>query len=104
MPDKVVGRDFFGNTYYIRRGLFHGRGGVRKVKYVRGVRDAACIPPKWDLWLRGTIDEIPESCEKASDGMAYYGNLSGSAFTNLPPGHALKRQRTLYKSYQKWVP
>jgi NADH:ubiquinone oxidoreductase subunit len=50
-----VGKDEAGNVYYADR----KDGGRRWVIY-NGNNDGSLVPPAWQLWLRGTIDEVPE--------------------------------------------
>ena len=50
-----VGRDEAGNVYYQDK----KRPGRRWVIY-NGNNDGSRVPPGWQLWLRGTIDELPD--------------------------------------------
>ena len=50
-----VGRDDAGNTYYLDK----KRPDRRWVIY-NGANDGSRVPPGWNAWLRGTIDELPE--------------------------------------------
>ena len=47
-----VGRDDMGNVYY------RSKKGRRWVVYP-GDNDGSRVPPGWQLWLKGTIDELP---------------------------------------------
>ena len=49
-----VGRDELGNLYYQ-----HRKDGRRWVVY-SGSNDGARVPPEWQHWLRGTIDDLPD--------------------------------------------
>jgi NADH:ubiquinone oxidoreductase subunit len=46
-----VGRDDSGNVYY--------EGSGRRWVIYDGNNDGSRVPPDWQLWLRGTIDELP---------------------------------------------
>ena len=50
-----VGRDDAGNVYYQDK----KRPGRRWVIY-DGNNDGSRVPPDWQLWLRGTIDDLPD--------------------------------------------
>ena len=47
-----VGRDDAGNVYY------QSKRGRRWVIYP-GDNDGSRVPPGWQMWLKGTIDELP---------------------------------------------
>ena len=50
-----VGRDEAGNVYYQDK----KRPSRRWVIY-DGANDGSRVPPDWQAWLRGTIDDLPE--------------------------------------------
>ena len=50
-----VGRDEFGNVYYQ-----HKKDPSRRWVIYPGDNDGSRVPPDWQLWLRGTIDDLPE--------------------------------------------
>lgn len=52
---EQVGKDDFGNLYY-RSKKDPGR---RWVIY-SGSNDGSRVPPGWQAWLKGTIDELPD--------------------------------------------
>ncbi|WP_324808641.1 NADH:ubiquinone oxidoreductase subunit NDUFA12 [Sphingomonas sp. LY29] len=52
---EEVGRDDAGNIYFRHRKDPHRRW----VMY-DGPNDSSRVPPGWNAWLRGTIDDIPE--------------------------------------------
>lgn len=55
LDGKEVGRDEAGNVYFQHK----KHGGRRWVIYA-GNNDGSHVPPNWQLWLRGTIDELPD--------------------------------------------
>ena len=52
---EEVGRDQEGNVYYQDRKRPHRRWVI-----YNGDNDGSRVPPEWQAWLKGTIDELPE--------------------------------------------
>lgn len=50
-----VGRDDFGNVYYQSK-----KNPARRWVIYPGDNDGSRVPPDWQLWLRGTIEDLPE--------------------------------------------
>ena len=50
-----VGRDEEGNIYYQRK-----NDSVRRWVVYAGANDGSRVPPAWQAWLKGTIDDLPE--------------------------------------------
>ena len=50
-----VGADEAGNTYFESKGA-----PKRRWVIYAGSNDGSRVPPGWQSWLRGTIDELPE--------------------------------------------
>ncbi len=98
-----VGKDEAGNVYYCRQ----EDGGRRWVIY-NGNNDGSLVPPAWQAWLRGTIDELPE---KALPPVRKFqqkptGNLTGTMARFRPDG-ALGSGRLRPAStgdYEPWIP
>jgi NADH:ubiquinone oxidoreductase subunit len=73
-----------------------------------GSNDGSRVPPAWQLWLRGTIDELPE---KALPPVRKFqkeptGNLTGTMEAFRPDG-ALGSGRLRPAStgdYEPWIP
>jgi NADH:ubiquinone oxidoreductase subunit len=55
LDGKEVGRDEAGNLYFQ-----HKKNPHRRWVIYSGSNDGSQVPPAWQLWLRGTIDELPE--------------------------------------------
>lgn len=55
LDGKEVGRDEAGNLYFQ-----HKKNPRRRWVIYSGSNDGSQVPPAWQLWLRGTIDELPE--------------------------------------------
>ena len=97
-----VGKDDAGNVYYADK-----NGGRRWVIY-NGNNDGSLVPPDWQLWLRGTIDEVPA---KALPPVRKFqqkptGNLTGTIEAFRPDG-ALgsgKLRPASTGDYEPWIP
>ena len=52
---KQVGKDAAGNLYFGDK-----RGGAKRWVIYSGSNDGSRVPPEWQAWLKGTIDELPD--------------------------------------------
>ena len=52
---KEVGRDELGNLYFQ-----HKKDPGRRWVMYSGDNDGSNVPPGWNAWLKGTIDELPD--------------------------------------------
>ena len=52
---EQVGRDERGNVYYQSR-----KDPSRRWVVYPGDNDGSNVPPGWNLWLKGSIDEVPD--------------------------------------------
>ena len=52
---REVGSDEAGNVYFQ-----HKKNPSRRWVIYAGNNDGSRVPPAWQMWLRGTIDELPE--------------------------------------------
>jgi NADH:ubiquinone oxidoreductase subunit len=52
---EEMGRDEAGNVYFR-----HRKDPKRRWVIYEGSNDSSRVPPGWNAWLRGTIDEVPE--------------------------------------------
>ena len=82
MRGEEVGKDEAGNLYYR-----HKKDGRRWVIY-SGSNDGSRVPPGWQAWLKGTIDELPD---KALPGKRRHEtkpepNLTGTMAAFRPDG------------------
>ena len=55
LDGREVGRDEAGNVYFQ-----HKKNPRRRWVIYAGNNDGSRVPPAWQLWLRGTIEELPE--------------------------------------------
>ena len=53
---EKVGTDAAGNAYYR-----HKKDGKRRWVIYEGSNDSSRVPPEWNAWLRGTVDETPDA-------------------------------------------
>lgn len=100
---EEVGRDDAGNLYYVAK----GRPDRRWVIY-NGANDGSRVPPEWQLWLKGTIADLPEKAmpprrefQKPAEP-----NLTGTMAAFRPDG-ALgsgKIRPASTGDYQPWIP
>ncbi len=100
---EEVGRDDSGNVYYR-----HASNPDRRWVIYPADNDGSRVPPGWGLWLRGTIDDVPEKAlpparsfetaarPNATGTMAAFrpdGSLSGGGTRPAATG-----------DYQPWTP
>jgi NADH:ubiquinone oxidoreductase subunit len=100
---EEVGRDEAGNIYYRDR----KHPGRRWVIY-DGANDGSRVPPDWQLWLRGTIDDLPGKSlpPKRKFEKEPTGNLTGTMAAFRPDG-ALgsgKFRPAATGDYEPWIP
>ena len=99
---EEVGRDELGNIYYR-----HKKDGRRWVIY-SGSNDGSRVPPGWQAWLKGTIEDLPDKAlpPKRSFEKKPEPNLTGTMAAFRPDG-ALGSGRIRPAStgdYQPWIP
>jgi len=98
-----VGKDEAGNVYYQDK-----KDPSRRWVIYNGSNDGSRVPPGWQLWLKSTIDELPEKAlpparkfEKPPTG-----NLTGTMAAFRPDG-ALgtgKIRPASTGDYEPWIP
>jgi NADH:ubiquinone oxidoreductase subunit len=100
---EEVGRDDAGNVYFR-----HRKDPKRRWVIYDGSNDSSRVPPGWNAWLRGTIDELPDKALPARRKFeqAPEANLTGTP-TAYRPGGSLATQGTRQVStgdYEAWKP
>jgi NADH:ubiquinone oxidoreductase subunit len=100
---EEVGTDSTGNVYY-RDSKYPGR---RWVIY-NGNNDGSRVPPAWQMWLRGTIEDLPDKALPPirSFQIPPVANLTGTMQAFRPDG-ALGSGRIRPAStgdYEPWIP
>ena len=98
-----VGRDDQGNVYYAST----GKRPRRWIIY-NGNNDGSRVPPEWQAWLKGTIDDLPDKAlpPRRSFQKPAEPNLTGTLAAFRPDG-ALGSGRIRPAStgvYQPWIP
>jgi NADH:ubiquinone oxidoreductase subunit len=100
---EEVGRDDEGNIYYR-----HKKDPRRRWVIYKGSNDGSRVPPGWQAWLRGTIDDLPDQSlpPRRSFQKAPVANLTGTMAAFRPDG-ALGSGKVRPAStgdYQPWTP
>ena len=100
---REVGRDEAGNVYFQ-----HKDDPRRRWVIYQGANDSSRVPPGWNAWLRGTIDELPDKAlpERRSFELSPEPNLTGSDQAWRPSG-SLKAQGmrpATTGDYSAWTP
>jgi NADH:ubiquinone oxidoreductase subunit len=101
---REVGRDGYGNIYYVSRA---GRRPRRWVIY-NGDPEASRIPPEWHLWLHKTVDTTPDEAPLKARvwEKPWVPNLTGTPAAHRPSGSlavTATRARTT-GDYEAWSP
>ena len=100
---KEVGRDEAGNVYFQ-----HKQDSRRRWVIYAADNDGSRVPPGWQSWLRGTIDDLPEKGlpERRAWEKDASANLTGSGEAWRPSG-SLRAQGVRPAStgdYSAWTP
>jgi len=100
---EKVGQDAAGNVYFQKK----AKPSRRWVIY-DGANDASRVPPGWNAWLRGTIDQVPDDSlpPRRSFEREPQPNLTGTMEAFRPDG-SLSGKRVRPAStgdYQPWTP
>ena len=100
---KEVGRDESGNIYFA-----HRKDPARRWVMYSSDNDGSNVPPGWNAWLKGTIDELPDKAlpERRSFHQPAEKNLTGTMAAFRPDG-ALgsgKVRPAATGDYQPWTP
>jgi NADH:ubiquinone oxidoreductase subunit len=98
-----MGRDDAGNVYFQ-----HRKNPSRRWVIYHGSNDASRVPPDWQAWLRGTIDDVPA---KALPPVRKFQapptpNLTGT-LAAFRPGGSLGGDKVRPAStgdYEPWIP
>ena len=100
---EEVGRDDAGNVYFR-----HRKDPARRWVIYDGSNDSSRVPPGWNAWLRGTIDELPEAALPARRSFEQppRPNLTGTREAYRPDGSmggkGIRAPAT--GDYQAWTP
>ncbi len=101
---EEVGRDEAGNVYFR-----HRKDPARRWVIYDGSNDSSRVPPGWNAWLRGTIDDLPEKSLPLAPQIRtgsgaqpdrYHGRLS--ALADRLPRKGIRPAST--GDYEAWKP
>ncbi len=100
---EEVGRDDAGNIYFR-----HRKDPARRWVIYDGSNDSSRVPPGWNAWLRGTIDDLPEKSlpSRRKFERDPEPNLTGT-IAAYRPGGSLSSKRVRPAStgdYEAWKP
>ena len=98
-----VGRDVAGNIYYQDK-----KRPARRWVIYDGANDGSRVPPDWQAWLRGTIDDLPQKAMQPARKFQVKptANLTGTMAAFRPDG-ALgsgKIRPASTGDYEPWIP
>ena len=100
---EKVGTDAAGNTYFR-----HGKDASRRWVIYEGSNDSSRVPPEWNAWLRGTVDEVPDQSmpTRRSFQKDPLPNMTGTMAAYRPSGSlGGKGQRAAATGdYEAWKP
>ncbi len=104
---KAVGRDAFGNSYYIEKSPAKGVRARRWVIY-NGMAEPSKVPPLWHAWLHYTTDTLPTEIQRKPYfwEKPHLPNLTGTRGAYFPPGHKRGggRRAAAASDYEAWEP
>ena len=93
---KFVGKDQFGNKYYINS------KGKRWVIYKNNV-ESSKIPPEWHAWIHFIVRNKPTyDKKKFSWQKEHEENLTGTKRAHKPPGSLSSNLKKNIKKYETW--
>lgn len=100
---REVGRDEQGNVYYQ-----HKKTPSRRWVVYSGDNDGSRVPPGWALWLRGTIDGLPDEAlpPRRKFETVPEPNATGTMAAFRPDGSLVKGKTRPASTgdYQPWIP
>ena len=103
MRGDEVGRDDTGNVYYR-----HSKDPSRRWVIYAGDNDGSRVPPDWQLWLRGTIADLPQKAlpPKRPFEKKPAPNLTGTMAAFRPDGSLSGKgiRPAATGDYQPWIP
>ena len=100
---REVGHDDAGNIYFQ-----HRKNPARRWVIYNGDNDGSRVPPVWQAWLRGTINDLPDKImpPKREFEQPPTANLTGRDDSYRPSGSLLRGDRRPASTgdYQPWTP
>lgn len=103
-----VGRDEFGNTYYVQRKGVGPLGVPRRWVTYTDLAEASKVPPEWHGWLHYTVDEPPTKSKYRPRPWQkpHRMNMTGTADAYRPQGSILGsgHRPKATGDYKPWKP
>jgi len=100
---EEAGRDEAGNVYFR-----HRKDPKRRWVIYDGSNDSSRVPPGWNAWLRGTIDELPSEAlpQRRAWEKTPEPNLTGTIAAYRPSGSmdGLGIRAAATGDYEAWKP
>ena len=100
---SAVGKDDAGNSYFQ-----HKRDPRRRWVMYAGNNDGSIVPPGWQAWLKGTIDDLPDRELPPRRPFEQPASINQTGtFAAYRPGGSLGRDRVRPAAtgdYQAWTP
>ena len=100
---QEAGRDEAGNVYFR-----HSKDPARRWVIYSGANDSSRVPPGWNAWLRGTIDDVPDKAlpQRRAFEQPPEANLTGSDQAWRPAGsiRAGGKRAAATGDYSAWTP
>ena len=100
---EEVGRDDAGNVYFR-----HRKDPARRWVIYHGSNDSSRVPPGWNAWLRGTIDDVPEKSlpTRRNFELDAEPNLTGTMAAYRPGGSLASKgiRPASTGDYEAWKP
>ncbi|MES2903393.1 MAG: NADH:ubiquinone oxidoreductase subunit NDUFA12 [Pseudomonadota bacterium] len=100
---QEAGRDEAGNVYFR-----HSSDPARRWVMYAGANDSSRVPPGWNAWLRGTIDDVPDKSlpPRRAFEQPPVANLTGSDGAWRPAGsiRAGGKRAAATGDYSAWTP
>jgi NADH:ubiquinone oxidoreductase subunit len=105
---RQVGRDAYGNTYYVQKSGTGPLGVPRRWVIYKDLADASKVPPEWHGWLHHTVDHPPtdETYVAKPWQKEHVMNLTGTPNAWRPEGSILKAgtRAKVTGDYKPWRP
>ena len=100
---EEVGRDDAGNVYFR-----HRKDPARRWVIYDGSNDSSRVPPGWNAWLRGTIDDVPDKSlpTRRNFELNPEPNLTGTMAAYRPGGSLASKgiRPASTGDYEAWKP
>lgn len=105
---RLVGKDGYGNKYYVARSEKNSIGHNKRWVIYNGVAEASKVPAEWHGWLHYTTDVMPTQKPRLAYSWLkeHLPNLTGTKRAYLPSGHinSGKERAATVADYEAWKP